>query len=193
MATLESRIERLKQAAPITAAVSDHFKGIEPDALQRLLRLHDVGAEAFMLADWLPKQCEGYKPSADNIKYRAVIEHKLQKLVSAGKCFVCHKSALSAASLAYVHVSKIKLAPKEGDETDRLCCNATTSCDDRVALNPGIDVEQSDGIYPKAYNPTIRDLAENACALVDAYPGEELGGATIDVSAAFQQKLQHTL
>ena len=50
-----------------------------------------------------------------------------------------------------------------------------------------IDYTVSERLYPTPSLPLLPDVAELACRQRDAYPGQPLAGATIDVTAAYNQ------
>ena len=89
-----------------------------------------------------------------------------------------------------VHISPIVWAEKTDTPKGRTCLHASKGSKAHPSLNDSIDADKCDAAYPPMRLPLLPDIAELACQQRDRYPGEQLSGATVDISSAYNQIVQ---
>ena len=122
-----------------------------------------------------------------------ICNHAMLKLVKKGRAFAFSLDALQrSGQIKKLVINRLQWATKTDCLEGRTCLNPSWSTPKYPSLNDSINREFSDKCYPQQTLPLMPDLAEMACQQRDQYPGEQLAGATVDVSAAYNQFPQST-
>lgn len=166
-----------------------YFNGV-PSA-EIAIDVLENGARCFMKAGYRPnggKECGFGKAYLERLP---LCNHTVVGLVEAGRCVALSKDALAeSGSISGIHVSRFSHADKANNKMGRLCHNLSVKSRNFPSVNESVDLEASDGYYPMPTLPLMPDIAEMACRCQDANPGKQISGATVDVSAAYQQFAQ---
>jgi hypothetical protein len=177
------------------------WKGLQKDELNELLRVTPdrhrvldiltVGQRPFMEPGFIPNggKSVGYGSSYQIM--RRICNDSLLTSVREGKAIAFSKQALhQSGNLQSLHVNRTSWAEKAGKVKGRTCLNARSSSRLFKSLNESVDLTAHDQFYPPPELPTARNIAEMICQQREAFPGEELGGAIVDVSSAYNQYTQ---
>jgi len=98
-----------------------------------------------------------------------------------------YDALLQSNQLSKLVINGLTWATKINEPLGRTCLDPSRRSINFSILNESIDHVKSDRLYPKQTLTTLQDLAEMACRQAARYPGEPLSGATVDVSAAYNQ------
>ena len=162
-------------------------------SVEKVIDVLSVGSRPFMIPAFVPNGCAEVSAGGSYSKMKPICNDAFVKLIRCDppKALVFSKDALiSSGQLDKLHVNTTEWAPKPGKINGRVCLNASKSSKNFPSFNESIDYEQHDAMYEMPVLPLLDDVAEMACQQRDLYPGEQLGGATVDVSAAYQQTPQ---
>jgi hypothetical protein len=122
---------------------------------------------------------------------RRICNNALVKLVEQGRALAFTEDAMrSSHQLEKLSTSPLAWAPKTDEPKGRTCLNASKGSKNFPSLNDSIDLESCDNCYPPVILPLLPDIAELVCQRQEQFPGESLSGATVDISAAYNQIAQ---
>ena len=188
-AILEKNLIPLRSKGLPVSELRQLFAGL-PN-LETALEVLSQGSRDFMVPDFKPN---GGKESALSQSYnvhRRICNDAMVKLVAEGKALAFTMDKLiSTGHLSELHTSVLTRADKVGSKKGRVCFHLSYKSLHHPSVNQSVDFEASDATYPMPELPHLPELAEMACTQRDAYPGQRLSGATIDVATAYQQNPQ---
>ena len=180
------------------------LKGQSPEQLRETLKetsnrhgtidILQNGTRRVMVKDFKPNGGKETSLSSSYLKKRAICNHTIRKLYDRGQVAVFSYDALQRYPhiLQELHTSTLAWADKPDKDwmkryLGRTCLNASKRSKHFKSYNEMIDYTRSEHHYPTPELPLLPDIAELACNQRDANPGKVLAGATIDVTAAYNQ------
>ena len=180
------------------------LKGQSPEQLREMLKetsnrhgtidILQNGTRRVMVKDFKPNGGKETSLSSSYLKKRAICNHTLRKLFDRGQVAVFSYDVLQQYPhvLKELHTSTLAWADKPDKDwmkryLGRTCLNASKRSKHFKSYNEMIDYTRSEHHYPTPVLPLLPDIAELACNQRDANPGKILAGATIDVTAAYNQ------
>jgi hypothetical protein len=117
-----------------------------------------------------------------------ICNQSIFELQSKGQVMIFSKDALAKhGCLSSLHISTLVWATKMNKILGRTCLHASKSSRNHPSYNESIDYTLSDQLYPMPKLPLLPDIADLACQQRELYPGEQLAGATVDVTSAYNQ------
>ena len=189
LAALQTHIDDLRSRGPSLTSLASKFAGIGDEALHRRLFIHGFGSDLYTQEGWRPNAGQGFSQSSSIADNMAVVTHKAQQFVAAGRCLIVSRSALSADDWLQVHLNHLLSVPKPNDPSGRLCLAPTNGSAELPSLNSGIDKPSHDALLPLSMQPNVASISEMLCGVRDNNPGEKIFGASADVKAAHQQPI----
>jgi len=149
------------------------------------------GARDFMVDEFVPNggnEC----PFGPSYKaYKPICNDNMVKLAKKGRIVAFTLDELIKRGLiTELHISPLLWAPKTGKVNGRVCLHLSKRSSTFESVNYSVDDIRANMAYPLKPLPLLPDLCELACQQRDQYPGELLGGATIDVSDGYHQFAQ---
>jgi hypothetical protein len=152
------------------------------------------GTRLVMVPGFQPNGGRETSLSSSYLKKREICNHAIRKLFDKGHVAVFSYDALQRHPhiLKEIHTSTLAWAEKPDKDKvkrylGRTCLNASQKSKHFRSYNEMIDYERSEHHYPIPTLPLLPDIADLACNQRDNNPGKTLVGATIDVTAAYNQ------
>ena len=156
--------------------------------LERVVELLTEGQKAFMEKEFKPNGGKEIKMSTSYKRMEPICNDAILKDVRLGRAVAFSEDALAASGfLREIHINNIAWAEKTNKVEGRTCMNASSSTKNTCCLNDLVDKAAHDAHYPMGDLPSARTICEMICEMREAYPGEELSGATVDVASAYKQ------
>ena len=184
--TLELHLSSLRLRGEKPPRLRQIFK--RTSSKHKAIDILSNGQRKFMKNEFKPN---GFKEVSQTQSYRTmrrVCNHAMKKLIDQQKCIAFSKDALIETNeIEHLHGSPLAWAPKWKKVEGRTCLHASKKSKHFPSLNDSVDREKHDLFYPPMELPSLCDIAEMACEQRDHFPGEELSGANVDVTAAYTQ------
>ena len=157
-----------------------------------LIDLLQNGQRSFMKPDFVPNGGVHYRQSISYRDHRQLSNWHMFQLLEQGRALIIPEELISQEDMARTHFSSNVTALSSKPE-GRCCLHGSSVIKHgrkkSWSLNDGTDLKRSDELYPPSELPTVRDICDLAQRMRERYEaqGEELAGATIDVSSAYRQ------
>ena len=183
----------------LTAHLIPHkLKGQSADEMRKTLKhvtnrhkiidLLQNGQRRAMVESFIPNGGREVSSGGSYKKMRQICNQSIYDLHQKNQCVIISYDTLKRmGAMDELHVSPLVWATKPGKVLGRTCLHASKSLRNHKSYNESIDMIKSRQLYAKPDLPLLQDLAEMACRQQDAFPGQVLAGATVDVSTAYNQ------
>jgi hypothetical protein len=187
---LESALAPLRMKGLQHDQLNTHLQGVSNK--RRLIELLSEGQKSFMQPTFIPnggRECSG---GGSYRHMRPICNHAMAEVVEAGRAIIFTEDALKQHGyMSEIHINELTWAEKPGKVLGRTCINASKKSKNFPSINESINSVDHDAQYPEYPLPTLAHIYEMACQQQQQrYPGITLGGATVDVSSAYQQTPQ---
>ena len=189
-ATLESILATSIQPHKLKGQSADDLRKTLKQVTNRhkIIDLLQNGQRSAMKESFQPNGGREVSSGGSYRKMRQICNQSVYDLKQRGRCVIFSYDALKEqGAMNELHVSPLVWATKAGKVLGRTCLHASKSSRNHSSYNESIDLIKSRRLYAMPNLPLLQDLAEMACRQQEAFPGEILAGATVDVSTAYNQ------
>ena len=146
------------------------------------------GARRFMVNDFVPNGGKETSTGSSYLRKQSICNHAIRKLYDKGQVAIFSLEALKKTDiLKSIHISPLVWAENALKVLGRTCLHASKGSKHFRSYNAMIDHARSEINYPVPFLPLLPDIADLACEQRRAFPGKILSGATVDVTAAYNQ------
>ena len=178
-----------------SSAQSGRLKGQPPEEIRRslegfedvetLIDLLSNGQRCIMKSSFKPNGGKNVRQSSSYAKAKSLCHHAIAELYGKGRVALLPWDLLTEEEKATFHVNPLVWAPKSDAWEGRTCLNLSHG--NQLSVNEGTDTTRSDEIYKPSKLPDVHSICEMIEANSEKNPGKNIHGATVDVSAAYQQ------
>lgn len=176
---LKGEDSRTLNAMMASKGVTDRFKTLD---------VLSVGARKVMVNSFVPNGGREVSNGGSYRQKRAICNDAIFELHEKNRVVIFSQDALTETGfMQELCVSPLVWTMKPDKPKGRTCLNLSKSSKGFKSYNESIDYKRSEKMYPTIALPLLQDIAEMACQQREANPGKRLAGATIDVTAAYNQ------
>jgi hypothetical protein len=158
--------------------------------IHKLLDMLENGQRCFMKETFKPNGGLGFRQSTSYKSGVDACNTALNTLAQEGRVLQFWANDIPPDTMRRIHINPLLRAPKAGNPLGRACLNLSKGGRNKTpSVNEGTDKFMSDEAYPEPRLPTLRSISELIVLMQDAYPGEDLEGATADAKQAYCQNV----
>ena len=160
----------------------------DTSTMHKTIDILQNGTRRCMVDGFVPNGGREISTGSSYLLKRSICNHAVRKLYDKGQVAIFSLKALQDHDvLKHLHISPLVWTENALKVLGRTCLHASKGSVHFKSYNAMIDHVRSEINYPIPFLPLLPDIADLACEQQQAFPGEVLSGATIDVTAAYNQ------